>query len=99
MITIKGSFTLEAAVVVPITMAVMVAVVFLSFLAYDKVTMTAVCDYALMETAGVRVVFSVPAEENGEANAVAAYHVRQILLLRSQLLCYLKDSACELETE
>ena len=54
---------------------------------------------ALMETAGVRVVFSVPAEENGEANAVAAYHVRRILLLRSQLLCYLKDSTCEPEAE
>ena len=51
---------------------------------------------AMMEAAGAKVVFSVPAEENGEANAVADYHVRQILLLRRQLLCYLKESACEL---
>ena len=52
MIDLKGSFTIEAAVVVPITMVIMVAMVFMSFFAYDKTTLTAVCDYALMETAG-----------------------------------------------
>ena len=50
--SLKGSFTLEAAVVVPFTMVVMVALIFLAFLAYDKASMTAICDYALMETAG-----------------------------------------------
>ena len=49
----------------------------------------------LMEAAGAKVVFAVPAENDSEANAVAAYHVRQILLLRSQLLCSLKESSCE----
>ncbi len=52
----------------------------------------------MMEAAGARVVFSVPAERDGEANQVATYHVRQILSLRRQLLCYLKESACELDT-
>ena len=49
---LKGSFTIEAAVVVPITMVIMVALVFLGFLTYDKASITAVCDYALMEAAG-----------------------------------------------
>ena len=54
---------------------------------------------AMMEAAGAEVVFSVPAEENGAANAVADYHVRQILSLRSQLLCYLRESACEINRD
>ena len=49
---LKGSFTIEAIIVVPLTMAIMVGIVFMAFLAYDKASMTAVCDYALMETAG-----------------------------------------------
>ena len=50
----------------------------------------------LMEAAGANIVFSVPAENSKEANAVATYHVRQILLLRSQLLCFLRESSCEI---
>lgn len=47
-----GSFTIEAAVVVPLVMLLMVAVIFLTFYVHDKVTMTAVSDYALLENAG-----------------------------------------------
>lgn len=50
----------------------------------------------MMEAAGAKIVFSVPAESDAEANAVATYHVQQILTLRQQLLCCLKESACEL---
>jgi len=48
----------------------------------------------LMEEAGVKIVFSVPAENTDEENAVAAYHVRQVLTLRRQLLCSLNESRC-----
>ncbi len=50
--TFSGSFTLEAAVIVPLVMVIMVAVIFLTFYVHDKVTMTAVSDYALLENAG-----------------------------------------------
>lgn len=46
----------------------------------------------LMEAAGAKIVFSVPAESEGEENAIAAYHVRQILSLREQLLFSLRES-------
>ena len=46
----------------------------------------------LMEEAGAKIVFSVPAEHEGEENAVAAYHVRHILTLRQQLLYALRES-------
>lgn len=48
----SGSFTLEAAVIVPLVMVIMVAAVFLTFYVHDIVTMTAVSDYALLENAG-----------------------------------------------
>ena len=51
-ITFSGSFTLEAAVIVPLVMVIMVAAVFLTFYVHDIVTMTAVSDYALLENAG-----------------------------------------------
>ncbi len=47
-----GSYTLEAAVIVPIVMVIMVAAIFLTFYVHDQVTMTAVSDYALLENAG-----------------------------------------------
>lgn len=51
-IAFSGSFTLEAAVIVPLVMVIMVAAVFLTFYVHDIVTMTAVSDYALLENAG-----------------------------------------------
>ena len=51
-IAFSGSFTLEAAVIVPLVMVIMVAAVFLTFFVHDIVTMTAVSDYALLENAG-----------------------------------------------
>lgn len=51
-IAFSGSFTLEAAVIVPLVMVIMVAAVFLTFYVHDIVTMTAVSDYALLKNAG-----------------------------------------------
>ena len=53
----------------------------------------------MMEAAGAKVVFSVPAEDDAASNAVATYHVQQILSLRNQLLCSLGESSCELKSE
>lgn len=51
----------------------------------------------MMEAAGVKTVFSVAVENDDAANAVATYHVQQILLLRRQLLCFMKESSCTKE--
>ena len=53
----------------------------------------------MMEAAGAKVVFSVPAEDDAASNAVATYHVQQILSLRRQLLCSLGESSCEVKSE
>ena len=52
---------------------------------------------AMMEAAGAKVVFSAAEQGDDEANAVASYHVRQVLLLRSRLLCALRESSCPKE--
>ena len=44
----RGSFTVEAAVVIPIAMVLIAAVIYISFLAHDAVTLTAVGEYALL---------------------------------------------------
>ena len=49
---LKASFTIEAAVVLPIVMVAMVSVVFLTIYLYDCVSLTAVGSYAVLEQAG-----------------------------------------------
>lgn len=47
----KGSFTMEAAVVVPIVMVTFLAVIFAAFMVHDKTVMQSVSEYALLESA------------------------------------------------
>lgn len=47
----------------------------------------------LMEECGAKTVFSVPAGSDAEANSIAAYHVQQILRLRSELLRIMRENA------
>lgn len=47
----------------------------------------------LMEECGAKTVFSVPAGSDTEANSIAAYHVQQILRLRSELLRIMRENA------
>lgn len=49
--TLCGSFTMEAAVVTPMTMLILMAVIFLSFFVYDQVTLDAAAEYAVLERA------------------------------------------------
>lgn len=44
--------TIEACVVVPIAMVVLVSIIYLAYFVHDKAVMTAVNDFALMENAG-----------------------------------------------
>ena len=50
-LSVRGSFTIEAAVVVPITMMMFLAVIFLSIYVHDQVTMTAAVQRAALEQA------------------------------------------------
>ena len=49
--SLQGSFTLEAAVIVPLAMVMMVGVIFLAFWVHDAASMTAVNDYAVLSCA------------------------------------------------
>lgn len=49
--TISGSFTIEAAVVVPMCMLIFLAVIYLGFYEYDQVTVNAVSEYAVYRQA------------------------------------------------
>ena len=51
-IWLKGSMTIEAAVVVPIAMVIMVSIIFLAYYVHDQAVMSAAADYAVMENAG-----------------------------------------------
>lgn len=50
--SLKASMTIEACVIVPITMVVLVSIIYLAYFVHDQAVMTAVSDYALMENAG-----------------------------------------------
>ena len=47
----SGSFTIEAAVVIPMTMLLLVTVIFTAFYVHNAATITAVADAALLENA------------------------------------------------
>ena len=49
---LKASFTIEAAVIVPIVMVVIVGIIFIAFMVHDMVTMDALNTYTLIENAG-----------------------------------------------
>ena len=49
---LKGSMTIEAAVVVPVTMAIILAIVFMGFYVNNKAAMAAVDYYSALEYAG-----------------------------------------------
>lgn len=48
---LKASFTIEAAVIVPLIMIIIVGMIFIAFLIHDTVTMDALNTYALIENA------------------------------------------------
>ncbi len=48
---LKGSFTIEAAVIVPVVMVVIVGMIFIAFLVHDMVTMDALNTYMIIENA------------------------------------------------
>lgn len=48
----EGSFTLEAAVIVPLVMLILTSVVFMGMYLYDSVTIAAVSDYAVLSSIG-----------------------------------------------
>ena len=49
---LKGSMTIEAAVIVPIAMVILVSIIYLAYYVHDQAVMSAVTDYAVMENAG-----------------------------------------------
>ena len=58
---LQGSFTIEAAVVVPMTMLIFLAVIFLTFFVHDQVTLTAAVQYGVLVQAERSLMGTAPA--------------------------------------